>query len=102
MKRIIMLVKLTTPLYSICQNNVHYVLAFFLSDVMSLAPKIDKIQDVIRRDNYQCISIVETWLHSHIHDDVGDLQGYNLIRRDRGNGQHGVYIFTLKTQLPFK
>ena len=97
-----MLVKLTTPLCSKCQNNVHYVPAFFLSNVLSLAPKIDKIQDVIRHENYQFISIVETWLQSHIHDDVGDHQGYNLIRRDRGNGQHGVYVFTLKTQLAFK
>ena len=57
---------------------------------MSLAPKIDEVREVVRRrEKFQFISIVETWLHNHIHDNVINLQGYNLIRRDRTSGQHG-------------
>ncbi len=41
------------------------------------------------------VLLIETWLQSHIPDTVIDIQGYNLIRRDRKNGQHGgvcIYI----------
>ena len=68
---------------------------FLLSNVMSLTPKIGWVRDVVRRGNFQFVSFVETWLQSHIPDTVIDIQGYNLIRRDRKNGQHGgvgIYI----------
>ena len=49
---------------------------------MSLSPKIDEVREVIRCDNYEFVSLVETWLQNHIHDNVINIQGYNLIRRD--------------------
>ncbi|XP_028416439.1 uncharacterized protein LOC114540505 [Dendronephthya gigantea] len=69
---------------------------------MSLAPKIDEVQDVVRRGNYQFISIVETWLQSHIHDNVVNIEGYNLIRRDRINGQHGGVCTYIENTIGFE
>ena len=77
---------------------------------MSLSPKIDEVRDVIRCGNYEFVGLVETGLQSHIHDNVINIQGYNLIRRDRVEGTHGgvfVYIkdsiaFTVLDELPNK
>jgi hypothetical protein len=77
------------------RSKFAYLPAFLLSNVMSLAPKIDEVRDVIYRGNYDFVSFVETWQQGHIHDNVVDIQGYNLIRRDRCERQHGgvcIYI----------
>ena len=71
-----------------------YVPSFLLSNVMSLSPKIDEVREVIRCGNYEFVSLVETWLQSHIHDNVINIQGYNLIRRDRVPTV--VFVFILK------
>ena len=63
---------------------------------MSLAPKIDEVRDVIYRGNYDFVSFVETWLQGHIHDNVVDIQGYNLIRRDRCERQLAGSAYILK------
>ena len=62
---------------------------------MSLSPKIDEVREVIRCGNYEFVSLVETWLQSHIHDNIINIQGYNLIHRDWVEDTHGdvcVYI----------
>ena len=69
---------------------------------MSLVPKIDEVQEVVRSGNYQFISLVETWLQNHIHDHVIDIEGYNLIRRDRINGQHGGVCMYIKNSIRFE
>ena len=63
---------------------------------MSLSPKIDEVREVIRCGNYEFVSLVETWLQSHIHENVINIQGYNLIRRDRVEGTHGGVCYNLK------
>ena len=52
---------------------------------MSLVPKIDEVQEVVRSGNYQFISLVETWLQNHIHDHVIDIEGYNKLNTQRQN-----------------
>jgi hypothetical protein len=69
---------------------------------MSLTPKIDEVRDVVYRGNFQFISFVGTWLQSHIPDSVVDIQGYNLIRRDRNNGQHGGVCIYLKDVINYE
>ena len=69
---------------------------------MSLVPKIDEVQEVVRSGNYQFISLVETWLQNHIHDHVIDIEGYNLVRRDRINGQHGGVCMYIKDSIRFE
>jgi hypothetical protein len=66
-----------------------------LSNVMSLAPKIDELRESITLRNIDLICITETWLQNHIHDNIVSVSGYNVERRDRSNGQHGdvcIYI----------
>jgi hypothetical protein len=82
--------------------ETEYVPSFLLSNVMSLSPKIDEVCEVIRCGNYEFVSLVETWLQSHIHDNIINIQGYNLIRRDRVEGTHGgvcVIAFTVLDEL---
>ena len=72
-----------------------YVPTFLLSNVMSLAPKIDEVREVVQQENYDLVCLVETWLQDHIHDNVVHLPGCNLIRRDRSERIHGgvcIYV----------
>ena len=63
---------------------------------MSLAPKIDEICHVIQNANLDCICITESWLGSHIHDNVVALEGFNIIRRDRVESEHGGVCMYMK------
>ena len=51
--------------------------------VMSLAPKVDELRHVVKYANLGLVCITESWLKSHIHDNVVALENYNIIRRDR-------------------
>jgi hypothetical protein len=66
--------------------EIEYAPSFLLSNVMSQSPKIDSVLEVIRCGNYEFVSLVETWLQSHIHDNIINIQGYNLIRREMVEG----------------
>ena len=70
------------------RSKFAYLPAFLLSNVMSLAPKIDEVRDVIYRGNYDFVSFV-------------DIQGYNLIRRDRCERQHGGVCIYIKDTIEF-
>ena len=55
---------------------------------MSLSPKIDEVREVIRDGNYEF-------------DNVINVQGYNLIRRDRVEGTHGGVCVYIKDSIAF-
>ena len=76
-----------------------YVPDFLLSNVMSLTPTIDEVRNVVRRENFKFVNLVETWLRNDIHDTVIDIQGYNPFRRDRINGQHGDVSICIRDQI---
>ena len=62
---------------------------------MSLPPKIDEVRAVTQITCPDFISITETWLQSLINANTVELNGYNLIRKDRQEGIHGgicIYI----------
>ena len=56
---------------------------------MYLAPKIDEIRHVVQYANLDCVCISESWLRSHIHDNVVALSGFNLVQKDRVDIIHG-------------
>ena len=60
-----------------------FVPSLYLSNVMSLAPKIDETRHVAENAKLDCVCITETWLQSHIHDNVVALNGFNLVRMDK-------------------
>ncbi|PFX15723.1 hypothetical protein AWC38_SpisGene20057 [Stylophora pistillata] len=73
-----------------------YVPSFLVSNVMSLAPKIDELRHVVQNANLDCICITESWLRSSIHDNVVGLEGFNIIRRDRVESEHGGVCMYIK------
>ena len=75
-----------------------YIHSFLVSNVMSLAPKINELRNVIQNANLDCICIRESWLRSHIHENMVALEVFNIIRRDRIEYEHsGVCVYTKDT-----
>ena len=56
---------------------------------MSLAPKIYEIRHYASEIKVDLICVTETWLKNHIHDNIIAVEGYNLLRRDRIDNEHG-------------
>ena len=90
-----------TPASPIRGPTTAYVPSFLVSNVMSLAPKIDELRHVIQNANLDCICITESWLRSHIHDNVVALEGFNIIRRDRIESEHGGVCMYIKDTINF-
>ena len=65
------------------RRDKNFVLSLFLSNVMSLAPKIDELAHVVLNANFDLVCITKTWLQKHIPDSTVTIQGYNLIHLDR-------------------
>ena len=70
-------------------STTAYVPSFLVSNVMSLAPKIDELRHVLQNANLDCVCITESWLRNHIHDNMVALKGFNIIRKDRVESEHG-------------
>ena len=79
----------------------NFVPSLFLSNVMSLAPKIDVVSRVVQNANYDLVCITESWLRLHIPDSVIVINGYNIIRRDRKEATHGGVCIYIKVTIPF-
>ena len=75
--------------------------SFLVSNVMSLAPKIDELRHVLQNANLDCVCITESWLRSHIHDNVVALKGFNIIRKDRVESEHGGVCVYVKDTIKF-
>ena len=60
---------------------------------MSLSPKIDELREVAKQIEVGLICITETWLRRHIHDNVVEIYGYNIVRRDRYQDHGGVCMY---------
>ena len=89
----------TTPLS--CPNKLYFVPSCLLSNVMSLAPKnakIDEIALTITQQDIDIVFITETWLRQSIPNDPINIKGYQLFRRDRTNRLHGGILFVRKKQ----
>ncbi|XP_022808365.1 uncharacterized protein LOC111345348 [Stylophora pistillata] len=78
-----------------------HVPSFLVSNVMSLAPNIDELRHVVLNANLDCICIAESWLRSFIHDNVVTLEGFNIIRRDRVESEHGGVCMYIKDTINF-
>ena len=78
-----------------------FVPSLYLSNVMSLAPKIDEIRHVAENANFDCVCITEAWLQSHKHDNIVALNGFNLVRMDRTNTVHGGVCTFIKDNINF-
>ena len=66
-----------------------FVPRILLSNVMSLATKIDEVRHYAEYANLDLVCLIETWLQGHIHDNIVTINSFNLVRLDR---KESVYI----------
>ena len=78
-----------------------FVPSILLSNVMSLAPKIDEVRHHVEYANLDLVCLTETWLQEHIHDNVVAISGHNLIRLDRKEGVHGGVCMFIKDSIQY-
>jgi hypothetical protein len=74
-----------------------------LSNVMSLVPKIDEVNEFIIRNEINLALITETWLKESVSDSVIDIPNFTLLRRDRTSQNHGgVCAYIRESQYKYK
>lgn len=66
-----------------------FVPSVLLSNVMSLAVKMDEIRHYPTYANLDLVCLTETWLQKRIHDNVVSISGFSLARSDRETSIHG-------------
>lgn len=76
--------------------------SLFLSNVMSLTPKIDELRVILESSLIDIAFITETWLKNTIDDNILNIANFNLIRKDRTQGQHGGVCIYLKNTIAFQ
>ena len=76
--------------------------SLMLSNTMSLAPKIDEVRQSVLQTDVDLACFTETWLTDFVHDNVIQIPGYNVVRRDRLIGQHGGVCLYVKESIPFE
>ena len=76
--------------------------SLMLSNTMSLAPKIDEVRHSVLQTDVDLACFTETWLTDFVHDNVIQIPGYNVVRRDRLIGQHGGVCLYVKKSIPFE
>ena len=72
-----------------------------LRNVMSLAPKVDELRHVVKYASLDLVCSTESWLKSHIQDNVVALESYNIIRRDRTEAEHCGVCVCIKNTIKF-
>ena len=78
-----------------------FVPSLALANVMSLAPKIDEVRVFLSDYRLDLFCITETWLKESIDDSVVDINGYNIVRRDRLYSQHGGVCLYINEAIKF-
>ena len=61
-----------------------------VTNVRSLVPKIEEVQEFLNRNQISIAFVTETWyrLRPTITDSVVNIVGYSLMRRDRLSDSH--------------
>ena len=80
----------------------HFVPSIMLSNPMSLSPKLSEVQELLLRQNVQIGCIVESWLKDHISDSVVNIEGYNIVRKDRSSLDHGGVCVYIKEDIKYE
>ena len=74
------------------RGTLHFVQSILLSNTMSLDPKIDEIA-------HELAFFTETWLSSTVPDELININGYQILRRDRVGWQHGGVCLYVKSSI---
>ena len=70
-----------------------FVPSLLLSNIMSLAPKIDKVRNVSVTNNLDIICNVEFWLQNHIHDNIVHVLQPNKARQKYKHSWRGLCLY---------
>ncbi len=63
---------------------VHYdIPSLLLSNCNRILNKLDELYFIISKENCEIIALTESWLDDTISDEVVNMHGYNVFRRDR-------------------
>jgi hypothetical protein len=65
-----------------------FVPKIMITNVRSLTPKIDEVQEFLNRNDITMAFITETWLKPTIVDSVKNIPGYTVLRKDRASDNH--------------
>ena len=83
--------------------RTHYVLKVKLANVMSLVPKLDKVQEFIHRNQICLAFITETWLKESISESVVNIHGFTILCKDRvTNNCGGVCVYIKNDNIKYR
>ena len=68
-------------------------------NIRSLLKKIDEIKILIHQNSFDILAISETWLSDKIPNELVNIPGFNVYRKDRPSHGGGVLIY-IKETLP--
>jgi len=68
-------------------------------NIRSIIGKINTIKNCILTNKYDIFAVSETWLTDVISDEVVNINGYRLIRRDRGHGRGGGVLLYMRDSI---
>ena len=87
-----------TGVNTLSQNNPSHVPKVMLTNVRSLVPKLDEVQEFLFRNDINFAFITETWLKESIAESIINIPGYTVFRRDRKNDDHGGVCAYIRTE----
>ena len=73
-----------------------------LTNVMSLAPKIDEVRHFVVNSNPELVFITETWLTNAIDTNHIHIPEYNIACKNRTTGNHGGVCLYIKSTIQFE
>lgn len=70
-------------------------------NVRSLTPKYNEIKSILLENSYEILFLSETWLTDSTSNHFLNIDGYNLVRRDRvGRGEGVTFNVSNKLKYP--
>jgi hypothetical protein len=79
-----------------------FVPSLMLTNVMSLAPKIDEVSLFLLNKNPDVVFITETWLTNAIDKSHINIPEYNVVCKNRSSGSHGGVCLYLRNSISYE
>ena len=87
------------------QTSINTKAQFFvpsvaLSNITSLAPKIDELRQFANDHEPAIMCFTETWLKDTVDNNVIFIDHYSIVRKDRTRAQHGGVCMYVRASTP--
>lgn len=70
-------------------------------NIRSILPKLINIKECIKLNNFDILAVSESWLSEQTPDEVVNIDGYRLVRRDRSRGRGGGVLLYIRSSIKF-